>query len=86
MRSCLHACLEREKPYAPQDPSLGGNTRYSGDRRLRTYLCPYLYAKVYFNIIIYYTLQREAQNKETGVRTTEDRMEKVRRELHLPVR
>jgi len=31
-------------------------------------------------------LQSEAQNKETGVRTTQDRMEKVRRELHLPVR
>ena len=41
---------------------------------------------VYFNIIMYYTLQREKLNMKTGVRTTQHRMEKVRRELHLPTR
>ncbi len=41
---------------------------------------------VYFNIIMYYTLHREKLNMKTGVRTTQHRMEKVRRELHLPTR
>jgi hypothetical protein len=80
----MHAWRERSRmpPRTPVEGAIPGIQ----ETRLRTYIRPYLYAKVFFNIIIYYTLQREAQNKETGVRTTEDRMEKVRRKLHLPVR
>jgi hypothetical protein len=72
----------RPSPRIPVEGAIPGIQ----ETRLCTYIHPYLYAKVYIYIIIYYTLQREAQHKETGVRTTEDRMEKVRRELHLPVR
>jgi hypothetical protein len=70
----------------PPGPPVEGAIPGIKETRLRTYIRPYLYAKVYFNIIIYYTLQRKAQHKERGVRTTQDRMEKVRRKLHLPVR
>ena len=70
----------------PQDPQLRG--QYQVSRRqdyVRTYArtCTQW---VYFNIIMYYTLQREKLNMKTGVRTTQHRMEKVRRELHLPAR
>jgi len=81
---CTHAW--RERSHTPPKTPVEGAIPGIQETRLCTYLRPYLYVKVYFNIIIYYTLQREPQNKETGVRTTQDRMEKVRRELHLPVR
>jgi hypothetical protein len=77
---------DREAVRPPRGPPVEGAIPGIQETRLRTYIPPYLYAKVYFNIIIYYTLQIEAQHKETGVRTTQDRMEKVRGELHLPVR
>jgi hypothetical protein len=80
----MHAWRERSR--TPHRTPVEGAIPGIQETRLCTYICPYLHAKVYFNIIIYYTLQREAQHKETGVRTTQDRMEKVRRELHLPVR
>jgi len=84
MRSCLHACLVREKLYAPP-PGSQLRGQYQVFRR-QDYAHTYTRTCMQRYIIIYYTLQREAQHEETGVRTTEDRMEKVRRELHLPVR
>jgi hypothetical protein len=76
---------EREA-VCPPGPPVEGAIPGIQETRLRTYIRLYLYAKVYFNKVIYYTIQRKAQHKETGVRTTQDRMEKVRRELHLSVR
>jgi hypothetical protein len=78
---------EEREAVRPPGPQLRG--QYQVFRRqdyVRTYAHTCMQRAVYFNIIIYYTLQREAQHKETGVRTTQDRMEKLRRELHLPVR
>jgi hypothetical protein len=57
------------------------------ETRLRTYIRPYLYAMGIFqyNNVLHST-EREKLNMKTGVRTTQHRMEKVRRELHLPAR
>ena len=48
----------------PQGPPVEGAIPGIQETRLRTYIRPYLYAKVYFNIIIYYTIQGEAQHKD----------------------
>ena len=61
----------RTRTLSPQDPQLRGNTQYLVHR---THVRTYLYARVYFNIIMYYILltRRTGENLDPTLQYTWD--------------